>query len=286
MSDPAARNESGDVLHRLHGEPRGPAPDVGNALALCLEAANSLGDGGRCGNALDALEELLPALSPLDIDALIGHPDYVAIRANLMRACAETWFERECDLARRMLDDPSSLTLPGLFDDHIPRDAYADELAVLRSVQPRNILIIGSGACPMSAIVIQDAFPAAVVVAMDRSTQACELSSGLLAVCGRKNIRVSRGDAASPIDIEGFDCILLALTVGIDEVEKRQIIRAIHRAADPEATLVVRTAAGWGRVLYPGSDLPVISANASLHRGLSAHQRSVAVAVRMVELPD
>lgn len=283
MYDPVPQNESRDALH---GEIRSLAPEVDKALTLCLKAVDSFGDERPCGDVLDALEERLPALGPLDIDALVGHPDYIAIRAKLIRACAETWFERECDLARRALDDPSSLTLRRLFDDHIPRNAYADELAVLRSVQPRNILIIGSGAYPMSAIVVQDAFPAAAVVGMDRSTRACELSSRLLAACGRKNIRILRGDAANPIDIECFDCIILALTVGIDEAEKQRIIRALQGAANPEAILVVRTAAGWGRVLYPGADLPMISAKANLHRSISADQRSVAVAVRISELPD
>lgn len=282
MSDPVPRNESWDAPR---GETRGLASGVDKALALCLEAANAFHDGEPCEDALDALEELLPALSPSDIDALMGHPDYVAIRGTLIRACADTWFERECDLARRTLDDPSSLTLHRLFDDHIPRDAYADELAVLRSVQPRNVLIIGSGACPMSAIVIQDAFPAAAVTGMDRSPRACDLSSRLLAACGLENVRIVTGDAAGPIDIEQFDCIVLALTVGIDEPEKGRIIRALHRTADPDAMLVVRTAADWGRVLYPGTDLPVISAKANLHRSISAHQRSVAVAIRVSELP-
>lgn len=283
MSDPVTQHEPGDALHT-----RAPAlaPEADKALGLCLQVTRSFADGAHCGDALDALEELLPALSPFDIDALMGHPDYAAIQANLIRACAETWFERECELAHRALDDPSSLTLRRLFGDHIPLDAYAEELAVLRSVQPRNILIIGSGACPMSAIVIQDAFPTATVVGMDRSTRACELASRLLAACGRNNVRIAAGDAAGPIDIDGFDCILLALTVGIDAAEKKEIIRAIRRGADPEAVLVVRTAAGWGRVLYPATDLPVISANADVHRDLSPDQRSVAVAVRMNELPD
>ncbi len=283
MSDPAPLDESRDALH---GASRDLAPEAQRALALCLEAAGAFGDGEACGAALDALEELLPVLSPLDIDALIDHPGYVDVRSRLIRACAETWFQRECDLASRALDDESSLALRALFDDHIPRDAYADELAVLRSIEPRNILIIGSGACPMSAIVIQDAFPAATVVGMDRSPLACELSARLLAAYGHRNVSILSGDAADPVDVERFDCILLALTVGIDEADKRQIIRSLRRAADPEATLVVRTAAGWGRVLYPGTDLPVISARANLHRSISAHQRSVAVAVRVSHLPD
>ncbi|MDZ7839223.1 MAG: nicotianamine synthase family protein [Gammaproteobacteria bacterium] len=283
MYDPVPQNES---RNSLHGDPRDLAPEAHKALTLCLEAVSSFGDGEACGTALDALEELLPLLAPSDIDALIGHPEYVAVRAKLIRACAETWFQRECDLASRALDDESSLTLRTLFDDHIPRDAYADELAVLRSIEPRNILIIGSGACPMSAIVIQDAFPAAAVVGMDRSPRACELSARLLTAYGHRNVTILRGDAAGPIDVQRFDCILLALTVGIDEADKRRIIRSLRGAADPAATLVVRTAAGWGRVLYPGTDLPVISARANLHRSISAHQRSVAVAVPFSELPD
>lgn len=283
MYDPVPQNETRGARH---DRARDLAPEVDEALTLCLEAVKSFAGGEYCGDFLDALEERLPVLGPPDIDALIDHPEYAVVRGKLIRACAETWFERECDLARRALDNPSSVTMRSLFDDHIPRDAYADELAVLGAVEPKNILIIGSGAYPMSAIVMGDAFPAAAVVGMDRSAQACELSARLLAACGHTGIRILRGDAASPIDIADFDCIVLALTVGIDEADKRRIIRALQRAADPAAMLVVRTAAGWGRVLYPGTDLPVISARADLHRSISAHQRSVAVAVRFSELPD
>lgn len=283
MSDPVAQHHPPDAPNL---ETRELTPQTGKALALCLQAADSFAEGVPCGDALDALEALLPGLSPSDIDALIGHPGYVAIRAQLIRACAETWFERECDLARRALDDPSPLTVHKLFGGHIPLDAYADELAVLRPLRPRNILIIGSGACPMSAIVIQDAFPDATVVGMDRSARACELASRVLVACGQEHIGILSGDASDPVDIERFDCIVLALTVGNDEAEKGRIIRALRRAADPEAVLVVRTAAGWGRVLYPGTDLPEISAEANRHRSISSHQRSVAVAVRMTELPD
>ena len=261
-----------------------PVPGMEKALALCIEAAASFAEGASCGETLDTLEELLPALDPADIDALIGHPDYTAIRSVLVRACAETWFERECDLARRTLADTSSPTLRGLFGDHIPRDAYADELAVLRGLQPRSILIVGSGACPMSAIVIQHAFPAATVVGMDRSTQACELASRLLAACGLENVTIVNGDATNAPDIERFDCILLALTVGIDESEKRHIIHSLCRAAHPNAVLVVRTAAGWGRVLYPAADLPAIPAIADSRPDLSPHARSVAVAVPVESL--
>lgn len=255
------------------------------ALGLCIEAAASFAAGTGCGEALDTLEELLPTLDPGDIDALIGHPDYTAIRSVLIRACAETWFERECELARRALADASSPTLRGLFGDHIPRDAYADELGVLHDLQPRNILVIGSGACPMSAIVIRDAFPAATVAGMDRSTRACELASRLLAACGQDNVAILNGDAMDPPDVKRFDCIILALTVGIDESEKREIIHALCRAARPEAVLVVRTAAGWGRVLYPVTDLPAISGIADSCPDLSPHARSVAVAVPVKSLP-
>jgi len=283
MSDPAAGAGSQGAVEF---DTRGGAPVVEQALALCIRAADAFTDGTDCGEALDALEALLPALGPADIDALLSHPGYAAVRAPLVRACAETWFERECELASRALDDSSSLTVEGLFGDHIPRDAYADELALLQAIQPRNVLIIGSGACPMSAIVVKDAFPDAAVVGMDRSDRACELSSRLLAVCGRSDLSIVAGDAAGPIDTVGLDCIVVALTVGVDEAEKRSIIHALRRGADPDTVLVVRTAAGWGRVLYPGVDLPAISAGADVHRELPPHQRSVAVAVRMSELSD
>lgn len=283
MSDPVARQPSATTLRR---GARNGVSKTDQALALCLQAAGAIGDAGSCAQALDALETRLPLLDPLDIEALISHPDYVANRAPLLRACAETWFERECGLARRALEGPASRTLHRLFGDHIARAAYADELAVLAALRPGNILIIGSGACPMSAIVIQDAFPDAVVVGMDRSALACELATRVLTACGYGKIRTVQGDAAGPVDIKGFDCVVLALTVGVDEADKRLIIHTLQRAADPDAMLIARTAAGWGRVLYPRIDLPEIASRADTRRECSPQQRSVAVPIRMSELPD
>jgi len=279
MSDPAACEESGDAPQA------GLAAQPARALALCIEAAQSGGDPPATA-ALESLEALLPALPPEDIDTLMRHPGYLAVRAELMRSCAETWFERECSLARETLDAASAVSLHELFEEHIPRDAYADELALLRSVAPRRILIIGSGACPMSAIVIQEAFPDAAVVGMDRSARACDLARRLLTASGRTTITIVEGEAGGPLDLEQFDCIVLALTVGSNEHDKERIIRSLRGAAAPHAMLVIRTAAGWGRVLYAGSNMPVIADRANRQGGVSPLQRSVGVAVRVSELPD
>jgi hypothetical protein len=259
--------------------------DGARALELCLQAADHRADLARAGEILDELETLLPTLGESDINTLLDNPDYREVRNLLLHCCAAAWFARECDLARKALAGPASSILRNLFGEHIPREAYADELAVLEELEPRRILILGSGPCPMSAIVLRDAFSATTIVGVDRDPEACELSSGLLLASGYSTVAVRNGDAAGPIDLAGFDCVLMALTVGEDEVAKRRIIEELRSRADPDATLVVRTAVGWGRVLYPTVDIPEIAARAARQPVRTLFERSVAVPVRVSELP-
>jgi len=277
----AAPRQSPDVAGR---DARELAPGVQKALDLCLQVAAQPDGLAKPGGTLDALESLLPQLDPSDLAAVLDNPEYRAVRNDLLHGCAAAWFTRECDLARRALDGPADSTLHRLFGDHIPREAYADELDVLATLQPQRILILGSGPCPMSAFVVRDAFPSAVIVGVDRAREACTLSAGLLAACGYDSVEIRHGDAAEHIAVDGFDCILMALTVGEDEAAKRRIIDGLQAAADPDATLVVRTAVGWGRVLYPSVDIPQITRRASRQTVRTPHQRSVAVPVRIADL--
>jgi len=161
----------------LRQQSQGLSRGAEKALALCLKAVAQEADHAQCGETLEVLETLLPELGSSEIDALISEPGYCAIRKRLLRIRAETWFIHECELARRALDHDPASALRSLFGHHIPRQAYADELAVLRPLRPRNILILGSGACPMSAVVIQDAFPMSTVVGLDRSRGVCVVRS-------------------------------------------------------------------------------------------------------------
>lgn len=277
----AALGQSPDVAGR---DAREPAPGVQKALESCLQAVAQPDSLSKPGGTLDALESLLPQLDHSDLTAVLDNPEYRAVRNDLLHGCAAAWFTRECDLARRALDGPAAATLHRLFGDHIPREAYADELAVLATLRPQRILILGSGPCPMSAFVVRDAFPSAVIVGMDRAREACALSAELLAACGYESVIIRHGDAAGRTAVDDFDCILMALTVGEDEAAKRRIIDGLRAAADPDATLVVRTAIGWGRLLYPSVDIPQIASRASHQTVRTPHQRSVAVPVRIADL--
>ncbi len=254
------------------------------ALSLCLKAVAQEADQAQCGETLDALERLLPGLESSDIDKIISEPAYCAIRQRLLRVRAQTWFTQECELARRMLEHDPATALLSLFGDHIPREAYADELAVLRPLHPQKILILGSGACPMSAVVIQDAFPLTTVVGLDRSQEACTLSARLLAASSYSAVTIQHGEAQNPKNIGEFDCVIMALTIGVDEAEKRRIISELKTHANPDTVLAVRTAVAWGRVLYPAIDLPEIAEQAAMQHVGSSQQRSIAVPIRMGDL--
>jgi SAM-dependent methyltransferase len=260
------------------------AGDSGEALSLCFRAVAPQTSGADRWDILEELEILLPTLGAHEIEDLLGASDYCGIRGELLAVRADTWFERECGLARRWLDHCESSVLRNLFCDHIPREAYADELSVLQPFDPQRILIIGSGACPMSAVVVQDAFPAATVVGLDRSAEACELSARLLSASGYAAVTIRHGEAGDAADVAEFDCIIMALTVGTDESDKLRIISDLKSSADPGAILAVRTAVDWGRVLYPSVYLSVVVDKTVRQPTCPSQQRSVAVPVRMDEL--
>jgi hypothetical protein len=267
-------------------EIQGLAANAHQALTLCLEAIAPDLEDTRCWDILEALETLLPSLELSEVEAVLTVPHYQAIRSQLLQVRADTWFSHECELARQALAHDGASALNNMFGEHIPREAYADELTVLHQLKPQNILIIGSGACPMSAVVIQDAFPRSTVVGLDRSLEACELSARLLARSGFSAIKIQQGDAETCLAIDEFDCIIMALTVGVDEADKRRIIKKLKSRANPHTFLVARTAVDWGRVLYPAIDLPEIAAKAAFQHASSSQQRSLGIAIRMDELQD
>lgn len=251
--------------------------------ALCREAAGyRTEDDLNAAAALAQLENRLPDLDDESLSGVLTDPRYRALRDDLLRARALAWYDQECRLARRSLaavregDD-----LPGLFRDHIPRESYRDELNSLCSIAVRNVLIVGSGPCPMSAIVMQDAFPETRIVAVDRSAEACRLAAGILGAAGYGSVETFHADAGDLTELDSYDCILMALTVGASADEKRRIIGNIKAHGAPETILAARTAAGWGRVLYPSIDLPEFSNAAAGRPVISRHQRSVVVPLRL-----
>ena len=234
----------------------------------------------------EALEQRLASLSAEAIAALMAQPAYRRMRDSLIRDRAELWFEHEVQLAKDALDGTSPNPLEALFDTHIALDAYREELVALRPLAPRRMLIVGSGACPMSAYILSREFGDCRITGLDRSEQACTLSRELLQRSNCKSISVVCADVKCLTDFTGFDSILLTLNVGRNDREKTEIVKWLKRYAAPSAFLLARTASGWSRVLYPSIEIPALNPEAESESKRPENIRGVIVPTRFSSLPD
>lgn len=208
------------------------------------------------------MEDLEAAVAALDTHSLrhvLADDDCNAIRPAVIAEYADVWYRYECDLAKAALGSGDACPLDSLFETHAPLSSYRKEIATLKSVSPDRLLIIGSGPCPMSAYVFAKELPGCKIVCADRSEVACNLSKALFEKSGLFDIEVQLEDASRMRNIHAFDCVLLALTVGDTPTESAGIVRSLARTAMPDATLLARTAIGWGEFFYRKIGIPELN---------------------------
>lgn len=118
------------------------------------------------------------------------------------------------------------------------------ELALVPG-SPENILFIGSGPVPISALHmhLQTGRP---IDCVDRDLQAVEISRELMRKAGLENaIRIScnRGEQH---DVSKYDLVLIALLAK----PKRAILRNLRKSTKPGAHILCRTSSGLRRLVY------------------------------------
>jgi nicotianamine synthase len=95
----------------------------------------------------------------------------------------------------------------------------------------------------------------AAVDIVDNDRLAADLARRLLGRLARgQSLRVVQADAASAEDmaklLAGCSVVVIAALVGRTHAEKQAVLRAVGRALDPGAYLVVRSAQGLRSLLY------------------------------------
>jgi nicotianamine synthase len=113
---------------------------------------------------------------------------------------------------------------------------------------------LGGGPLPASALLMHRELGAAVDV-VDNQPQAADLARRLLSrLAPGPGLRVTQADATSTEDmaqlLAGCDVVVVAALVGHTRDQKRAVLRAVGRALDPGAYLVVRSAHGLRSLLY------------------------------------
>lgn len=121
--------------------------------------------------------------------------------------------------------------------------------------KPKRFLFFGGGPCPLTSFCISDmlADPEVEIVNVDRSLSATRQATALAAKEGYTALRFRSGDAnnVDETDASLMDVVYLAALVGESGQEKRELLERIVRKMRVGGVLVIRTAWGLRRMLYP-----------------------------------
>ena len=140
-------------------------------------------------------------------------------------------------------------------------DNYVDltrlELASLHAADPHppeSIAFIGSGPLPLSSLSLARSDGKPRLLNIDHNADAVSKSRDLWRRLGgtANQMLFSCVEADSPeISLEGYNIVYLAALVGKTQEEKEQLLRSVVRRMREGALVVVRSAHGLRRLLYP-----------------------------------
>jgi hypothetical protein len=203
-------------------------------------------------NCLGALVATLRAWQAAGFGAeLSDHPDLADVAAGLPRLCAGAEVEMEKWWCRKILADPcpgaQALAAFWYLDEY--RALCQSELALLGDRRAERFAFLGSGALPLTAILLAQSGPGICVECVDRDGEACELAARLIALLGLADqVAVTEGDARDyrPSSEATLICASLLNAPGL-----------YTRLSDARAErLLIRDAEGPYRFCYRPAPLP------------------------------
>ncbi|GAB6902869.1 nicotianamine synthase family protein [Kineosporia succinea] len=177
--------------------------------------------------------------------------------SGLHEVCAEGEYLMEIHWSRRI----AVAEKPREVLEHFPylgnyRELTRLEINLLRcfGVEPsaaRRICFLGAGPLPLSAVCLHEELGVMVDV-VDRSAEAVALGAACVnALLGHGAVRFHQAEAAEFEAVAGADVVVLGALAGLDPAEKNAILAALRQRLSPGAVLLVRSAAGLRRLLYP-----------------------------------
>ena len=182
---------------------------------------------------------------------LSGHPDLAEVAAGLPGLCGAAEGEMEKWWCRKILASPcpgaQALAAFWYLDEY--RALCQSELALLGGRSAEHFAFLGSGALPLTAILLAQSGPGICVQCVDWDGEACELAARLIALLGLGNrVDVTEGDARDfrPPSGQTLICASLLHAPGL-----------YARLAEARAErLVIRDAEGAYRFCYRPAALP------------------------------
>jgi nicotianamine synthase len=188
---------------------------------------------------------------------VLGDERITSRLAGLHELCAEGEYLMETHWSRRIAaaDQPPEVLEQFPYIGNY-RELTRLEINLLRcfGVEPgkaRRICFLGAGPLPLSALCLHEELGVPVDV-VDRSAEAVALGSACVnALIGRGAVRFHLAEAAEFEQVAEADVVVLGALAGLDQEAKNAILASLWQRLGPGAVLLVRSAAGLRRLLYP-----------------------------------
>jgi len=235
-----------------------PAPQEARerALALCLQVAAKPTPSPAVQERLFAeLDGLLFGVDDAFTQWILDHPQFQGIREHLHEVRAEYEYDRECDLARALVAAGDESPLARFRSASWYDDAHKFELEALAPFAPKRVLVVGAGPFPTTALSFMQAHRDANVTCIEIRAEAFTLATQVARIFDCEALNIVHADALELEDYSAYDCVIVGTVVGVSEAEKRRVVEHFLKCVPTSALLVVRTAIGPGRIVYPSVDL-------------------------------
>jgi len=194
------------------------------------------------------------------IATITDHLQTLGIHEELLLDRDAYEYTREVALAKAIIDVGDQSPLENFRSTQWYHDAHCFENAALAQYSPTNILMVGCGPFPSTALSLMDSFPDANLVCLDKDTTAYHLATEVVEIFGHKLY----GGCVDVLKLPGwtlkqYDCVLVGTVVGVRKQEKSDIVNYFLHGVTPGTTLAVRTATGPGEIIYPTVDLDLFN---------------------------
>ena len=134
-------------------------------------------------------------------------------------------------------------------------EAHRFELDALAPYAPKRVLVVGAGPFPTTALSLMRADRGTTVACIELRAEAYTLATQVARISNCEALQVIHADALTVEDFSAYDCVIVGTVVGVSEADKRRVVEHFLKFVPTSTLLVLRTAIGPGRIVYPSVDL-------------------------------
>ena len=201
------------------------------------------------------LDDSITDLDAIAVETITDRLRTLGIHEELLLDRDAYEYAREVTLAEAIIAVGDQSPLENFRSTQWYHDAHCFENTALAPYSPKNVLMVGSGPFPSTALSLLQSFPNANIHGLEKRRQAWSLSQEVATISGHGNLYIHWGNALSRTTLEMYDCIIVGTVVGVLTVEKNAIIDYFLALKNPGTTVAFRTATGPGEIIYPTVDL-------------------------------